>query len=359
MTVTNDSAMSHIAAVVPTLGASPYLAEALEALGRETGPEGEPVEIFLVHPAGADLPFELPGRQRVRRLATERPLGFAEATNRGIAAARDTGTRWIATVNDDLRVSPGWAAYLVRALEETPDACAAQGVQLRLDDPSRVDGCGLAWTRDWQAVQLGHGQPPPSPDAPVREIFGVSATAAVYRATCFDRVPLDRMPGRNAPGGKGLGGEGLGGEGLGGEGPFDPQLGSYYEDVDLACRLRAHRPESEGGRALLVPAARALHAGSATGGAHSLRRWRWIYGNRWLVLGRLLGRRLPREAPRILLRDLKDLARALGTGELRKSAGILAGWGRALRRGPAFAHRGAPTVALDVLERFRISSAHP
>jgi GT2 family glycosyltransferase len=220
-------------------------------------------------------------------------------------------------------------------LEANPDACAAQGVHLRLDDPSRVDGCGLAWNRDWQAVQLRAGELPPSPEDPETEIFGVSATAAVYRAAALDRAgALDAAL-------------------LDGPGPFDPRLGSYYEDVDLACRLRA-----TGARALLVPEARALHAGSATGRSMALRRWRWIYGNRLLVLARLLGRRFSREAPRILLRDVRDLARAAVTGEVRRSGGILAGWGRALRRGPAFAHRGEPLVPLAALERFRISSGH-
>lgn len=326
--------MALIAAVVPTLGTSPHLEEAVRALRRERGPNGESVQVIVVHPQGA-CPPAVADIAELKQIATQRALGFAAATNLGIAAAHQLGARWIATVNDDLRVTPGWAASLIRALEADPDACAAQGVQLRLDDPTRVDGCGLAWNRSWQAVQLRAGEPPPSPDEPESEIFGVSATAAVYRTEALVRASALAAVTLEDPG------------------PFERRLVSYYEDVELACRLRA-----TGARALLVPRARALHAGSATGRSMALRRWRWIYGNRLLVLARLLGGRFLREAPRTLLRDARDLARAAGSREIRQSVGIVAGWGRALRRGPAFAHRGEPLVPLAVLERFRISSGH-
>lgn len=326
-----------LGAVVPTVGASPRLIEALEALhGERIG--DEPVRVFLVRqgfPESRDP--HVAGLCR-RVIDLPRNLGFAAATNRGIGAACEDGARWIATVNDDLRVGPGWAAALVAALEAEPDVAAVQGVTLQWDDPTRTDGCGLAWNRWWQAIQLRHGEPPLAPDAPSEEIFGVSATAAVYRRSALEEVALDRAA--------------LDGD-LDRE-IFDARLGSYYEDVDLACRLRA-----VGKRALRVPHARALHAGSATGGRKPLRRWRSIYGNRPLVLARLLGHRFWTELPRILGRDLRDLARAPGTVDGNRALGILAGWGRAALLLSAYAHRGEPRVALAELDRFRVSSPGP
>jgi GT2 family glycosyltransferase len=327
-----------IVAVVPTLGESPLVLESLRALRRQSV-GGDAVEVILVrqgrlhHGRAPDPEIE----DLCHRVITvERNLGFAGATNLGIAVARelatrDRGPRLIATVNDDLEVAPGWAESLAAALESEPEAAAVQGVNLRLDDPGRVDGCGLGWNRWWQAVQLHRGELAPRPETPVEEIFGVSATAALYRTEALDRVEEASS--------------------FDGQGPFDPGLGSYYEDVDLACRLRAL-----GSRALLVPRARAFHAGSATGGRMSFRRWRWIYGNRPLVLARLLGRRFSRELPRILARDLRDLLRAGTTLRLRRAAAVPAGWGRAARHLPAYVHRGAPRVALPELERFRVSS---
>jgi GT2 family glycosyltransferase len=280
-----------LSAVIPTLGRSPLLIPCLQALRREGA------EIVLVDQGepSADLLEGLADRV----LRPGRNLGFAAATNLGIAAARG---EWIATVNDDALVEPGWAAALTAALAADPKAAAAQGVNLLLDHPELADGCGIAWNRWWQAVQIGHGKAAPPPDSGVREVFGVSATAAVFRREALRAVAF------------------------GGDEVFDESLGSYYEDVDLAVRLRA-----AGYRALLVPAARARHAGSLTGRTLSRERWRLIYGNRWRVARRHLGGGFWPRVPLLALRDGVDLGRAVLRGDGALAAGIVAGWGRALR----------------------------
>jgi GT2 family glycosyltransferase len=338
-----------ISAVVPTLGRSPLLVPCLEAL-RAEGDGG--MEIVLVDQG--ETPVDLPAglADRVVRLAGNR--GFTGGTNAGIAAARG---ELVATVNDDLLVEPGWTAALAAALDREPRAASAQGVNLRLDRscwlrllprtddwprevpegvrpqdqtepvPEIADGWGLVWNRAFQAVQLGHGKPALSPDSPVREVFGVSATAALYRRAALDAVAL--------PGGQ----------------VFDERLGSYYEDADLACRLRA-----VGWTAWTVPAARARHAGSATAGsaaALSRARWASLYGNRYLVTARLLGSGFWRRLPALAARDGKDLLRALFTGEWTQVGGIGAGWGRAFRHLAAFARRGRPALPMSEIERFR------
>ena len=263
-----------VTAVVPTLGRSPWLAPCLEALRQDAGPS----EIVVVDQG--EQPLDLPLADKVIRPG--RNLGFAGGTNLGIA---ESSREYVATVNDDALVEPGWTARLVEALDRNPRAAAAQGINLRPD--GLVDGCGIEWNRWGQAVQAGHGGPPPEGEP--REVWGMSATAAIYRRAAL------------------------------GETPFDPRLISYYEDVDLAGRLRA-----AGWTALLVPEARARHAGSATGGTMSRERWRLVYGNRWLVA---------RGQPfwRMAVRDLVDLTRALGRGDLSRAAGIPSGWLRALR----------------------------
>jgi GT2 family glycosyltransferase len=279
-----------LSAVVPTLGRSPLLIPCLQALRHEGA------EIVVVDQG--ETPADLGAGLADRVLRPERNLGFAAATNLGIAAASGG---WIATVNDDAIVEPGWAAVLVAALTADPRAAAAQGVNLLLDHPELADGCGIAWNRWWQAVQIGHGKAAPVPAGAAMEVFGVSATAAVYRREALEAV-------------------------AGSAGVFDQRLVSYYEDVDLACRLRA-----AGYRALLVPAARARHAGSLTGRTLSRERWQLIYGNRWRVARRHLGGGFWPRLPLLAARDGVDLAQALlrGNGEL--AAGIVAGLRRALR----------------------------
>jgi GT2 family glycosyltransferase len=397
MTVRGTPAAPEITAVVPTVGRSPWLAACLRALRRQA--DAASLEILVVDQA--PQPLALPPGLADRVLRPERNLGFAGGTNLGLAAAHG---ELLATVNDDAVVGPGWLAALTAALRGDPSAAAAQGINILAspagmetggggdddnddaqprdrrgqDEPDRIDGCGLGWNRWWQAIQIGHGQPLPPPGgnlAPVStaasdmapgppadsssaplppatfdlapgqraaggavavgEIFGVSATAALFRRSALEQVAL------------------------GGQ-VFDPRLVSYYEDSELAGRLRA-----AGFGALLVPAARARHAGSASGrtAAAGRERWRLIYGNRYLAAARLLGRGLWPRLPLMLLRDLLDvvgpaaLLHALLQRDRRllpgdrgtapgarhgRLSGMAAGWGRALRHLPAFARAGAP-----------------
>lgn len=304
-----------VSAIVPTLGRSPWLAPCLEALRREGGKRIEIVVVDQGEPA-ADLPRGLADRV----LRPGRNLGFAAANNLGIAG---TTGRLIATVNDDAVVEPGWLAALAEALQADPKAGAVQGVNVLLDDPERIDGCGIAWNRWWQAVQVGHGETAPPPAEAPHEVFGVSATAALFR-----RKALLAVSARGEA--------------------FDPALVSYYEDVDLAVRLRI-----AGWRSSVVPAARALHAGSVTGRTLSRERWRLLYGNRYLVAARLLGRSFWQRLPLMATRDLADLARAVARGQGPLALGILSGWGRALRRLPSFTRPGASAVPLGEIRRFR------
>jgi GT2 family glycosyltransferase len=374
-----------VSAVVPTLGVSPWLVAALDALRGEDGPGGTEeaggLEIVVVWQGPEPPPREV--AERADRLLTyPAPLGFAAAVNRGIEAASG---ELVAVVNDDAVVGPGWIEALAAALMAEPRAAAAQGINyltghptqpLAADapaDPVRIDGAGLTWNRWWQAVQIGHGeraqslgettalhdsvhltQPPeihaqpegdPGPGpaheegvlSGPREVFGVSATAALYRRAALDEAAAGRAGerrGRRPERGAGRPG-----------GPFDERLGSYYEDVELACRLRA-----AGWTALVVPAATVRHAGSATadrlGG-----RTRLVTGNRWLVAAWLLGRHFPLAKPRMAARDLADLARALGRGDLATAGGIAAGWGRALLLLPRWARLGPPAVDRATLRR--------
>ena len=289
---------AEVAAVVPTLGA-PTLAAALASVRRQ----GATVEIVVVHQGSVPLPAAA-STFADRVLSFAAPLGFAAAVNAGIAAVK---APLLLLLNDDAELLPGWLPALLDALAADSRLVAVQGVDLVSADGA-VSGCGLGWNRWWQAVQLGAGGRVPSGAA--REVFGVSAAAALYRRTALDAAALP-------------------------SGAFDGALDTYYEDVELAARLR-HR----GGRAACVPAARALHAGGGSAGALGGRRLRLVYANRWLALARLLGGDFAAQAPRALLRDLADAAR-----QPSRVAAVIGGWARAMRLLPRFARRGAPLVS--------------
>lgn len=308
--------------MVPSLAVPAELDRELAALRRELAALG--AGLVWVHQGSAEAPAV--GGDGELRLDLPSPVGFARAVHAGIAAC-GAATELVAVVNDDLEVEPGWGAALLAALEADPGLAAVQGAHLRSGEPDRLDGCGIAWNRWLQAVQLGDGSAPPERGAPPFEVFGVSATGALYRRAALASVEL--APGR----------------------PFDERLDSWYEDVDLAVRLRAG-----GWRAACVPAARARHRGSATGAGLRFGRARRIARNRWLVLARLLGRRFPLALPRIVARDLVDAARALAAGDPGRAVAYPAGWAGALARLGGFAHAGPPLLEAGQLGIERVGS---
>ncbi|MCZ7652656.1 MAG: glycosyltransferase [Thermoanaerobaculia bacterium] len=309
--------MSRLLAIVPTLGVSPWLADALTALRAQ----GEPDLSIAVVWQGAG-PARVPAGLADRLHEPGRNLGFAGAVN--LALATDPAPL-VALVNDDVLLAPGWLAALAAAL--APGVGAVQGVNLELAREDRIDGWGLAWNRWWQAVQLGHGEPAAGAPHESCDLFGVSATAALYRREALDAARL-----RPAEW-------------------LDGALFAYYEDVDLACRLRAR-----GFAARLAPAARARHAGSATGARRQALRRRWIHAHRLAVLARLLGRSFWVRLPWLAARDLADALRLAAAGDLAGTAAVMAGWGRAAALLPRFARRGPPLVPLAELARFRVGS---
>ena len=374
--------------VVPTVGVPEHLVGCLESIYRDAAATGAAAELIVVwqRPAATsrDLAHETGklvgsgtadqvdrsapsgGPEALRELARQfasdhpnaferspliaqlsRPAGFARAANAGIAVSRG---RLIALVNDDAELATGWTRTLLAALGACDGAdpkmsadsplAAAQGLNLLPagtgKDEARIDGAGLAWNRRWQAIQVDRGElAPPADGAPAggapaggapRPIYGVSATAAIYRREALVAVSPAGGPLR----------------------PFNERLESYYEDVELADRLRRAPYES-----VLAPAARIEHAGamSSRGRRAARRRVRRIYCNRLLVLAKRLGRRFWLLLPGLLLRDAVDLVRGGKSealpGDSRRPGPVdlLFAWGRAVRLLPWFAGFGRGQAA--------------
>ncbi len=345
--------------VVPTVGVPRHVAGCLESIYRDASETTAAAELIVVwqHPGATNRDLARDREERTggpaallvlagqlaanhpaafrrapRIVQLPRPAGFARAANAGIASSRGL---WIALVNDDAVLARGWT----RALLESLGACAgadpkpspgsrvaaAQGINLlQASDGGEVlvDGAGLTWNRRWQAVQVGRGESAPPPGGAPRPVYGVSATAAIYRRDAL--VAVSRA-GRQLR-------------------PFNERLDSYYEDVELADRLRRASYE-----AVLAPAARIEHAGalSSRGPRAARRRIRRIYCNRLLVLAARLGRSFWPRLPGLLTRDAVDMLRGR-KGETRpgdsrrpRPVDLLFAWGRALRLLPRFAGFGS------------------
>ena len=197
----------------------------------------------------------------VEWLPLGRNLGFAAANNAGFRWALASGARWIAIVNNDVELEPGWLEALVAAGEARPQVGLLGGLLLFADYPSRVNSTGVTLDRFGRARDRD---------------FGVAVTVL---ATSEGPVPA-------VTGGAAL----LRGDLLRQVGLFDPAYWAYYEDVDLS--FRASRA---GFGCWYVSAARALHGFGKTFGVDSPRQRFFLARNHL----RFVARHLPawRAAP--------------------------------------------------------------
>jgi GT2 family glycosyltransferase len=202
-----------------------------------------PAEVAVVDCASRDGSAEVARRAAARSLrgatvavvALPDNRGFAGGTNVAIAS---TASPWILTLNPDARPAPD---FLARLLERAGDPRAGRvgaiaGRLARLDDPGRLDACGMRLTRAWRHLDRGAGEPERGQYARPERVFGATGAASLWQRAALVDVALDGAP-------------------------FDERLHSFREDAELCLRLRAREWE-----VVYEPSARALHRRRVTPG---------------------------------------------------------------------------------------------
>jgi N-acetylglucosaminyl-diphospho-decaprenol L-rhamnosyltransferase len=212
--------------VIPTLNARELLTQTLEALAAQTVEH----DVVVVDNASLDGTAEHLAERfpAVRVLRLERNAGFGRAVNRGVELVE---TEAVVLINNDVLCEP---EFLERILEPLSDGVAmVAGVLLQHDRPALVDSAGIeldttlrSWDAFWNrpVAELGATAP-----------VGPCGGAAAYLTSAFRAV-----------------------------GGFDEAFFAYWEDVDLALRLRL-----AGHRCVRAAGARALHRHGQTLGAAS------------------------------------------------------------------------------------------
>ncbi len=191
--------------VIPSYNGRHLLEICLASVWRHR-PDG--VEVIVADDASTDdtpawLARSYPA---VRLVRLARNLGFCGAANAGIVAA---GGEFIQLLNNDTEVTAGWIEAGLAPFARADVGSVAPLVLVR-SDPSQVDSAGDQYSLVGLPSKRGHGQPARRwREHPSDLVFGASGSSAFYRASAIGKV-----------------------------GAYDPAFGSYYEDVDLAFRLR-------------------------------------------------------------------------------------------------------------------------
>jgi GT2 family glycosyltransferase len=197
-----------------------YLGQCLSSILREDAAE---YEIILVDNASTDgsadyVERSFPTAQVIR---SEANLGFGEASN---VAARQAKGRYLAFLNQDTSVEPGWLEALIAALEADPRAGLATSKILLMHAPDRINTCGNEVHFTGLTLCRGMGMSRGT-HSEVEEVSAVSGAAFVIRRELF----------------RALGG-------------FDEIFFMYMEDTDLSWRARL-----AGHRCMYVPSSIVYH----------------------------------------------------------------------------------------------------
>jgi O-antigen biosynthesis protein len=214
--------------VIPSYNGKTLLATCLASIARNR-PAGIPIEVVVADDASVDgsADWLREAHPEIRVIRLGRNTGFCAAANAGIASARG---EFIQLLNNDTEVTPGWIEAGLGPFADRRVGSVAPLVLVR-SDPSRVDSAGDGYAAFGWPSKRGHGQPSSRwVDRPPDRVFGASGSSAFYRGDALRAV-----------------------------GAFDPTFGSYYEDVDLAFRLRW-----AGYDCVFAPDCRVLHDLSAT-----------------------------------------------------------------------------------------------
>jgi GT2 family glycosyltransferase len=274
--------MSDVEAVVLDIDGGESLSALFRSLARQTLLPSR-VVVFdngSSLPVSGRLPRDLPFEVRLERSDTN--LGFTGGVNR---AMRLVSAPFVALLNNDVVLEPGWMGALRNRFEE-PAVAAVQSMILRPD--GLVDGAGID-VSNGTIVQRGHGRAPGEVSS--LPLWGVSATAALFRTGALRQVAY-------------------------GEDVLHPQFFAYYEDVELSARLRA-----AGWTFGVVDEPLAVHAGSMSAG-------RLAAAAHLRVRNRYFARRLHRNAGTyraLLYEDARRIARAAAKFHVRSAAAIVRG----------------------------------
>lgn len=220
-----------LSVVIPSHSQTDLLARCLDSVTQHA-PVG--TEVIVVDDGSVDAIVSrvagcFPG---VRVLRQDRNVGFCGAANLGIRAARGTV---IELLNDDAFVCAGWAEAALAHFERASIGAVAPLVlidQAYPDGCPRIDSAGDTFDPGGFARKRGHGEPLTDDYGQSIEVFGASGSSAFYRRSALERVGL-----------------------------FPVEFGAYFEDVDLACRLR-----KAGYRTMYEPGSVVHHRVSASHG---------------------------------------------------------------------------------------------
>lgn len=212
-----------ISVTIPNWNGKKYLSVCLESLRRQTHQD---FEVILVDNGSDDgsVEFVKDNFPEVRIIRFDRNRGFSAAANAGIEASDG---EYVALLNNDTEADSEWLEELKKGLDAHGGFGFCASKILYYDRKDLINSAGDEMSVTGYARCIGNNEIDSGQFNQVREVFGASAAAAMYRKNLFDEVGL-----------------------------FDEDYFAYYEDVDLSFRAQL-----AGYKCIYIPTAVVYHSG--------------------------------------------------------------------------------------------------
>jgi GT2 family glycosyltransferase/glycosyltransferase involved in cell wall biosynthesis len=237
-----------VSIVVPVYNKFDYTHHCLAALHRHASRHS--FEVVVVDDCSTDCTAtRLAQYANVRVVGNAANQGFVRACNRGAEAARG---EFLVFLNNDTQVQPGWLDELIGTFALRRDA-GLVGSRLLYPDGRQQEAGGIVW-RDGSAWNYGHLDEPMKPEySYLRAADYCSGASLAIRRALFERLS-----------------------------GFDEHFApAYYEDTDLAFRVRA-----AGYRVYYQPLSIVVHFEGVTSGTNvaannSIKRFQAIHAEKF------------------------------------------------------------------------------
>ena len=217
-----------VSVVIPVYGQHQFTYNCLLSISQHT--QLDDVQIIVIDDCSPEPVLDaLPHLQGVHWIRNEKNLGFIGSCN---AAALQATGEYLVLLNNDVQVTPGWLPALLSVFDARSD-CGMVGARLVYPDGRLQEAGGIVW-QDGSAWNWGRGQDPEHPRYNyVRKADFCSGACLALRKDDWDALNgFDRI--------------------------FTP---AYYEDADLAFRMRAF-----GKQLYYQPDAKVVHYEGITSG---------------------------------------------------------------------------------------------
>ena len=183
-------------------------------------------EIVVIDNGSTDGSCELAERLGATVVRNGRNTGYAAAANQALKDAISKGAAFALVVNPDAVLSDGAAEALVRALEDDPAAAVASPLVVS-ESTGLVEAAWYEFNFRHMIVRPAGAGERPERFAETKAVPAVAGVAWMFRTSAMNEV-----------------------------GFLNEEFFAYHEDVEWC-----YRAALKGKKALLVPSARALHAG--------------------------------------------------------------------------------------------------